>query len=1231
MLKAPISSWDEAIPLGNGLMGGLLWGEDNTIRLSLDRGDLWDDRTSGEKEWWKKYTYQKGAEMVAQKKFDEVNNWWDGPYNGVTPTKLPAGRIEIKLPVNQLVKEFELKLATAEGEARLNSGAVIRAIYSAREPVALLLIKGVAPDSVNLLSTLDVYRKNAGGDAGLSSGGSIDKLGYPEALKGRSGHAQWYIQEAAEGLKYCVYVETKQSGNETLLAVSITSTTDAADFLSLARGRCASALNKGYNALRVPHIQWWNAFWQKSSVNVPDTAVQKQYNLVQYFYGAASRLKAPPMPLQGVWTADNGVLPPWKGDYHNDLNTQMTYIAYQEAGRFEEGSSYLDFLWDRRNSFRAFARDFYGTGGLACPGVMSYSGQPLGGWGQYSMSPTMSAWSAHLFYLHWLYTADDHFLQEKAYPWCSAVGECMLGLLKPDAAGLLKLPLSSSPEIFDNSPRAWVEPNSNYDLMCLKMLFLSLKEMATASGKTRDIRKWADAASALGDFHTRADGTLLVDERNELPASHRHLSNLMGLYPFNLVTSEGGGKTGQTINASLHRWDSLGTSQWCGYTFSWMSCLRARIGDAETAIKDLDIFVKAFVLRNGFHANGDQTRSGYSDMTYRPFTLEGNFLASQAVHEMLLQSWSATPGEINTGIIRIFPATPQKWADVSFHDLRAEGGYKVSAVRKNKMTTWFSIEAGKNGTLRIKDNFEGRIPQWNVKHVKKTGDIYEVEVTRGQKVEATLMAENTSLLNKQPSAPKPYGVLPSERQLKWHEMEGYCFLHFTVNTFTDREWGLGDESESVFNPTNFDADQIVSTIAKHGFKGAILTCKHHDGFCLWPSKYTEHSVKNSPWKNGQGDVVKEISAACKKYGIKFGVYLSPWDRNSALYGKPEYITYYRNQLRELLTNYGDIFEVWLDGANGGDGYYGGAKEKREIDRTTYYDWANTWSIIRELQPNACIFSDIGPDARWCGNESGYTNDSCWAPYTAHGPNGDRPGIGNTRSEEGETGTLNGEAWIPAEVDVSIRPGWFYHQNEDSKVRSLKSLQEIYFKSIGNGACWNLNLPPDRTGRINANDIKALDAFQDYLTKSFSKDLLQGAKVQASETRGNSKEYAASNVLASHVPSPKVLSAKEPDKDNLLFWTVNDSTRTASLTFTLPQANTFNCFEIKEYIRLGQRIQSFLIEVDQQGKWMQVFKGTTIGSKKLAKFDNVTASKVRITFLNALACPVIASVRLYKVL
>ena len=315
---------------------------------------------------------------------------------------------------------------------------------------------------------------------------------------------------------------------------------------------------------------------------------------------------------------------------------------------------------------------------------MSLAGQPLGGWGQYSLSPTMSAWSAHLFYLHWRYTGDDEFLRERAYPWCSSVGACMQSLLKPGADGTLKLPLSSSPEIFDNSPRAWLVPNSNYDLMCLKMLFLSLREMADACGKPDEVEQWTKAAAGLGDFHSDATGLLLIDAKTTLPSSHRHLSNLIGLHPFNLITCEGDAQDARRIQASLAQWDQLGTAGWCGYSFSWMSCLRSRVGDAEAALRNLDIFCKAFTLRNGFHANGDQTRSGYSSFVYRPFTLEGNFLAAQAVQEMLLQSWSPTPGQRDTEIVRVFPATPSRWRDAAFTDLRGGRSQSLGPSRERR-------------------------------------------------------------------------------------------------------------------------------------------------------------------------------------------------------------------------------------------------------------------------------------------------------------------------------------------------------------------------------------------------------------------------------------------------------------------------------------------------------------------------------------------------------------------
>ena len=369
-LTAPIRSWDEAIPLGNGLMGGLLWGDGHLARLSLDRGDLWDERPSGEKEWWKNRNWKKGGD-------------WDGPYNGATPTKLPAGRLEITLDPSQVINGFELNLATAEGIAHFAGGGKLKTFFSAAEPVALIRISGPEPKLFDLIPS---GAGKQGGDAGPSSGGAVSALGYPPAMRGHDGRAQWYVQEAAEGLKYCVCVETKRNSDETIAAVAVTSTKDAADVLGLARRQCSAALAQPYQAMIEPHAEWWRRFWERSGVHLPEPDIERYYLLARYFYGAASRRGAPPMPLQGVWTADNGGLPPWKGDYHNDLNTQMTYIGYQEAGNFDEGACFLDYLFDLLPVFRNFARDFYEAPGAAVPGVMSLAGQPLGGWGQYALS-----------------------------------------------------------------------------------------------------------------------------------------------------------------------------------------------------------------------------------------------------------------------------------------------------------------------------------------------------------------------------------------------------------------------------------------------------------------------------------------------------------------------------------------------------------------------------------------------------------------------------------------------------------------------------------------------------------------------------------------------------------------------------------------------------------------------------------------------------------------------------
>jgi alpha-L-fucosidase len=456
--------------------------------------------------------------------------------------------------------------------------------------------------------------------------------------------------------------------------------------------------------------------------------------------------------------------------------------------------------------------------------------------------------------------------------------------------------------------------------------------------------------------------------------------------------------------------------------------------------------------------------------------------------------------------------------------------------------------------------------------------------------------------------PAPYGPLPTERQLRWHDMQFYGFLHFTVNTFTDREWGQGDEDEKVFNPTDFNADQIAAVAKAAGMKGLILTAKHHDGFCLWPSRYTEHSVKNSPWKQGKGDVVKEMSQACRRHGLRFGVYLSPWDRNHKDYARPEYITYYRNQLRELLTGYGDIFMVWFDGANGGDGYYGGAREKRRIDNRTYYDWENTRSLVRQLMPMACMFSDAGPDVRWVGNENGIAGDPCWATLNAAGR---YPGCDSAGLNSGERPASN---WIPAECDVSIRPGWFYHAKEDARVKTPSQLLDIYYKSVGRGADLNLNLPPDRRGQIHTNDVRSLQEFRRVLDATFARNLAHGARITASNVRGGAKRFAPVNLLG-------------PRRDT--YWATDDQVTTPELVVDLGKPVTFNVVSLREFLPLGQRIDSFALDQWQNGQWVEFASGTSIGNQRLVRGNPLTTDKVRLRLTKAAVSPALAEFGLFS--
>jgi len=457
--------------------------------------------------------------------------------------------------------------------------------------------------------------------------------------------------------------------------------------------------------------------------------------------------------------------------------------------------------------------------------------------------------------------------------------------------------------------------------------------------------------------------------------------------------------------------------------------------------------------------------------------------------------------------------------------------------------------------------------------------------------------------------PQAYGPVPNEYQLAWHEKGQYAFIHFTVNTFTDKEWGYGDEPETVFDPSAFDAEQWMQVIKDAGLKGVILTCKHHDGFCLWPSAYTEHSVKHSPFRDGKGDVVKEVSDACRKYGLFFGIYLSPWDRNYAQYASPEYITYYRNQLTELLKNYGEVSEVWFDGANGGDGYYGGARERRRIDNRTYYDWPNTHAIVREYAPKAVMFSDAGPDIRWCGNERGYAGETNWCTITNDTLYPGKPHIEQLLN----TGAEDGSAWVPAEVDVSIRPGWFYHEKEDERVRTPENLFQIYLQSVGRGANLLLNIPPDRRGLIHENDVQALQGWKKMLDEAFANNMAKNAAIKADTYRAKARQYAAVNVI-------------DGDKDT--YWATDDEVTQGSIEISMDKPQQVKYVVIQEYIRLGQRVKNFSVEVKKGDSWTTVAEGTTIGHKRILALEPVETDAVRINIIDAKACPLISNIEVY---
>ena len=463
---------------------------------------------------------------------------------------------------------------------------------------------------------------------------------------------------------------------------------------------------------------------------------------------------------------------------------------------------------------------------------------------------------------------------------------------------------------------------------------------------------------------------------------------------------------------------------------------------------------------------------------------------------------------------------------------------------------------------------------------------------------AAIAAAFTACSQPKVAAPEAVLPIPSPEQVEWQKMETYAFIHFGLNTFNDREWGYGDTDPKVFNPAKLDCEQWAQTLVKSGMTGVILTAKHHDGFCLWPFEGTDYTIAKSPYKDGKGNIVKELSEACKKYGLKFAVYLSPWDRHQANYGTPEYLDYFYAQLRDLLTNYGEVFEVWFDGANGGDGWYGGAKDVRTIDRKNYYNYPRIYEILDSIQPQAIIFSDGGPGCRWVGNEKGFAGATNWS-FLREG----EVYPGYPKHYELQYGHADGNQWVPAECDVSIRPGWFYHPEEDDRVKTPEQLVDLYYRSVGHNGTLLLNFPVDRNGLINPIDSTNAVKYHEMIKQELKNNFVAGKVAKVSNERGG--EFVASAMT---------------DDNYDTYWATEDGVTTGDIEFDFDTPVRMNRMMIQEYIPLGQRVKSFVVEYKAaDGNWLPVKlneETTTVGYKRLLRFETVESDGIRIRITDA---------------
>lgn len=706
--------WDEGVPLGNGDIGALIWKKGESVRFSLDRKDLWDLRPwDGYQDSCDNYAWicRQVAAGNQAAMLERSRLYKDSP----GPTKIPGAALEIRFPDKIPVKSNELDIRKAVSRIEWTNGMYMESFVHATRPVGWICIHN-CPENVWLELIAPSYQSKSG-----EKKSGLAKLGYEQGKVTVEGNKSVYYQKGMAGFYYEVAVEWKRTGKELTGVWSLTS--------SMAKERASrevsEALERGMKQDLEEHGRFWEEYWGRSSVALPDTVLEKQYYQEMYKFGCVTREHSWPISLQSVWTADNGQLPPWRGDYHHDLNTQLSYWPCFIGNQLKEGSSFVNTLWAQRDSFKEYTRTFFGVKGMNMPGITSLTGQPMGGWLQYSYSATVSAWTGQYFYLYWKYSADRDFLKKRAYPFLRDVA-VFLEQVSYMKDGKRYLPLSASPEIYNNSLKAWLPEISNFDLALMYFAFSAAEEMAAELGLDQEARRWAVRGSELPELKLDEKGGLVIAPGHPYVGSHRHFSHLLAVHPLGVIDWSKGEKDRQIIRASIAALDKYGPQEWVGYSYSWLGNLKARAMDGEGAAEALRIFAECFCLPNTFHVNGDQTRSGKSGFTYRPFTLEGNFAFASGIQEMLLQS--------HTGVVRVFPAIPEAWRDVSFWELRAMGAFLVSAERKAGKVWQVEIVAEKGGKLRLFNPFSGGYRlKGEVKNKMEKEGVIELETCPGER------------------------------------------------------------------------------------------------------------------------------------------------------------------------------------------------------------------------------------------------------------------------------------------------------------------------------------------------------------------------------------------------------------------------------------------------------------------------------------------------------------------